>query len=201
MHGITALTHIGNGFTQRTLHGLKAGKNGRNFVLAIHRNRTRQIAFRDAVKMTADNRQRQYDHSARPEQRSPCQQCRQDHHRGKNHARHVIAGLTVPTGLCHKLINILLPGVKAFIKCRLGILYRCGQEIRQLIVLKPGRLMLQIAVPLRITLLHLCRQRFPFFADRFLLAKSFKLCFRLLQAVARGGHQRLNVIRRIAQRG
>ena len=151
--------------------------------------------------MAANNRQRLNNHLARPEQRGTGQQCRQNHHHGKNHAGHVVAhAAAIPCAL-HKLVNVLLPGVKAVIKRRLRRLYRRGHKVRELVVLKPGRLVIQIAVPLLKVLLHGSFQRFPFFADVLLCGERFELRVGLFKAVARRRHQRLDIIRRITQRG
>ncbi|SAB21802.1 Uncharacterised protein [Enterobacter ludwigii] len=104
-------------------------------------------------------------------------------------------------GALDKLVNVLLPGIKARIKRRLGRLDRRGHKVRELVVLKPGRLVIQVAVPLIKTLLHRDFQRFHFRAAGVLCREGVKLRVSQLQAVARGHHQRLDVIRRITQGG
>ena len=113
----------------------------------------------------------------------------------------MIALTTLVTGTLNRLVNILLPRVKAAVKRRLRGLNRCGHKVRKLVVLKPRRLVVQIAVPLLKVRLHGGLQRFLFLTVGGLRRKGFKLCVSLLQTVARGRHQRFNVIRRITQRG
>ena len=79
--------------------------------------------------MAADNRQRLDNHLARPEQRGAGQYHRQHNHGGENHAGHVVAvAAVIPRGL-HKVVDLLLPGVGAGVKCRLRFLHRRGQKI------------------------------------------------------------------------
>ncbi len=105
------------------------------------------------------------------------------------------------TGAQNRLVNVLLPRVKAAVKRRLRRLDRSGHEVRKLVVLKPGRLVVQVAIPLLKILLHGGLQRFLFLAVGRLRRKGLKLRVGLFQARAGGCHQRLNVIRRITQRG
>lgn len=81
----------------------------------------------------------------------------------------MIAGPTVAARRLDNVVNFLLPRLETLIECGLRLLYRCGEEIGQLIVLKLGCLMLQVAVPLRIAFLHLGLQRLAFFTNRVLL--------------------------------
>ncbi len=188
MHGIAALTHLGDRFPQRALHCFQAGENRRYFIFAVHRHRPRQIALRNAVEMAADDRQRLHNHPARPEQRGAGQYRGQHNHGGEDHARHVIAGATVVPCRLHKLVNLLLPGLGAGIKRRLRFLHRRGEEVRQLVVFQPGGLMIQIAVPLVKGRLHRFFQLSVFRADRRLVVKGFEHALSLFQAAARGGH-------------